>query len=352
MLISPGLVNSVDYDVDGIEGDEIFMPEVGRKTTVTSMLEHSPPKKALSILEASHKKATSGEDTSTNPEKNSGIPEIKLEISPESDQDKKLHSKRLSVSGFFEKQKISVKTRHTSKSSLTSLLSEHTPPTRGSASPSAFVAAAATPPRSMQRNGPEISVSIDLEEPPIKIRIGRGTTVDEVIGQVIDLGMLDKNTKWTLLIMDEDGEIEPLPLQGKMRIQPLGNQFFLSNPGNKNKMEDIHSIKPREEKVMDRKSLQEYSEYRVIKTNEKGKRQERILGIDAKWLYNKKPGGGGSVWRKQRSLIEVTAVTRLGQPGCFSIRFANGTAREYECGKTSELEEIVHKITVLRSALS
>jgi hypothetical protein len=33
----------------------------------------------------------------------------------------------------------------------------------------------------------------------------------------------------------------------------------------------------------------QYREYRVIKTNKFGRKQERLLGIDADMLYNKKP---------------------------------------------------------------
>lgn len=168
--------------------------------------------------------------------------------------------------------------------------------------------------------------------------------MEDVLDVVVETMDLDADTEWRLLLMDDDNEIEDLALQNNMKIKPLGTAFFLAGP----KQPD-HTTE--EQPPVNRSSIGEYSQYRVVKTNEKGKRQARILGIDAKSLHNKKPGGTGGVWRRQRNLKEVTAVTKLSRPGCFSIRFANGTAREYECEVPSEVDEIVDKITMLKSAL-
>eukprot|EP00469_Lotharella_globosa_P013216 CAMPEP_0167771518 /NCGR_PEP_ID=MMETSP0111_2-20121227/326_1 /TAXON_ID=91324 /ORGANISM="Lotharella globosa, Strain CCCM811" /LENGTH=136 /DNA_ID=CAMNT_0007660887 /DNA_START=29 /DNA_END=439 /DNA_ORIENTATION=+ len=134
-----------------------------------------------------------------------------------------------------------------------------------------------------------------------------------------------------------------------MRIQTLGTSFFLAGPKRREDQEGEREIE-RERKTQN-ENIHKYSEYQVVKTNAQGRRQERVLGIDPWNLHNKKPKGSGGVWRKQRSLKEVSEVHRLQNPGTFAIRFTNGTSREYECVDKSQVDEIIKKITVLRSNL-
>eukprot|EP00468_Gymnochlora_sp_CCMP2014_P009834 CAMPEP_0167765478 /NCGR_PEP_ID=MMETSP0110_2-20121227/14713_1 /TAXON_ID=629695 /ORGANISM="Gymnochlora sp., Strain CCMP2014" /LENGTH=125 /DNA_ID=CAMNT_0007653203 /DNA_START=33 /DNA_END=407 /DNA_ORIENTATION=+ len=125
-----------------------------------------------------------------------------------------------------------------------------------------------------------------------------------------------------------------------MKIVSLGLSFFLTNQEEEDSEEEEKAAAPK----LDDSILRQYTEYHVIKTNEKGKRQARILGIDTRYLYNKKPSGGGSVWRKQRSLSEVSEISQsASNPGLFSIFFTNGTSRDYECAKPSQANEIILK---------
>mmetsp|Transcript_16323 Transcript_16323/g.22892 ORF Transcript_16323/g.22892 Transcript_16323/m.22892 type:complete len:386 (+) Transcript_16323:3-1160(+) len=373
---------------------------------LVNLLEHSPPKKLLSIKDrpkdhrATNKSAVASAKTgtATTPKDEEQSKETKEGGEPTKDAKKVVGARRQSVSAFFVKQKVvkSTGTVTANISSLSSLLersatheSEHMRvSSRRSGLASSLSSFASSSPRAETttpkfpsvagkqasvRGGEGrsaasaanigITVLVDMEEPPIALKISREDTVDDVISKAAKVAMLDVvGKKATLLLVDEDGEIEHLPLQGKMKIQSLGTSFYLSIPGedgNEKQEEDEGGVnskrtsqKIQEEEGENKRSstTQGYSEYRVVKTNVRGKRQERILGIDAKYLHNKKPGGGGGgVWRKQRSLQEVTDVTALPQSGCFSIVFSNGTKREYECVNMKERDEIVEKIKTLKS---
>mmetsp|Transcript_33605 Transcript_33605/g.46991 ORF Transcript_33605/g.46991 Transcript_33605/m.46991 type:complete len:404 (+) Transcript_33605:72-1283(+) len=399
MLISRGLVNAVDFDDDDEEG--FGMGKDKQQRSLVNLLEHSPPKKLLSIegsrlkeQRATNKSAVASAKagTAATTEDEEQSKETKEGEEPAKDAKKVAVARRQSVSAFFVKQKVVKSTGAVTAnvSSLSTLLERtatqesermHVSSRRsgfgsslssfGSSSPRAeravpkFATVAGKQAgvrvgegkSAASAAGISITVLVDMEEPPIALKISREDTVDDVILKAAKLAMLDVvGKKATLLLVDEDGEIEHLPLQGKMKIEPLGTSFYLSIPeadGNEKQKEGVRSSTGNSEKAPKERSSsikQGYSEYRVVKTNVRGKRQERILGIDAKYLHNKKPGGsGGGVWRKQRSLQEVTDVTALPESGCFSIVFSNGTKREYECVNMKERDEIVEKIKTLKS---
>ncbi len=108
-----------------------------------------------------------------------------------------------------------------------------------------------------------------------------------------------------------------------------------------------------------------YSEYKVIKTNERGKRQTRIFGIDRHKIYNKqlrtdsssaksalKSAFSFAVQTADRSITSITSIT-MGEgyrANHFTISYRDKGkvfSREYETETTMECAEIVAKIRFL-----
>jgi hypothetical protein len=102
-----------------------------------------------------------------------------------------------------------------------------------------------------------------------------------------------------------------------------------------------------------------YTEYRVIKTNERGKRQLRMLGIDGGMIYNKHVTKSGhrrrllQVMRAFRPIHSVQSVfihhEKLTK---FTICYREKNkiiTRDYEAETTMECAEIVAKIRFLTS---
>jgi len=97
-----------------------------------------------------------------------------------------------------------------------------------------------------------------------------------------------------------------------------------------------------------------YQEFKVVKTNQRGKKQERIMGIDQEKIYNKNPLGSNQddVHRPYRLISEVASVEVLvDQPRCFRLTFKDksGTeVRDYEADSRVVAQQIVSKIKFLR----
>ena len=128
---------------------------------------------------------------------------------------------------------------------------------------------------------------------------------------------------------------------------------------------------------MTRAQASTYKQYEVIKTNAKGKRQKRILGIDQLRLYNmtalqaKEKVGGKALEKAERSVIRkklaslfksvthhpeipIESIHLIEQDSknlcCFYIDYTeNGTKKRklYETEKSSIAVEIISKITKL-----
>jgi len=109
-----------------------------------------------------------------------------------------------------------------------------------------------------------------------------------------------------------------------------------------------------------------YSEYKVIKTNQRGRKQTRVLGIDQSSIYNKSVptvkakaskisfhsvADKFSVQKKSRAMNTVVSCEVVGgRPQCFRILFHEGkkiVTREYETETKMECGEIVAKIQFL-----
>ncbi len=125
-----------------------------------------------------------------------------------------------------------------------------------------------------------------------------------------------------------------------------------------------------------------YTEHKVIKTNQRGKKQERLMGIDGTKIYNNKFGSGGEdvgvvcarmrcpradelcglvcvretgtkVHRPFRLLSEVVSIEIMQQdPRCFRVTFRDKTGievREYQAETKTDCAQIVAKIQFLTS---
>lgn len=122
-----------------------------------------------------------------------------------------------------------------------------------------------------------------------------------------------------------------------------------------------------------------YCEYRVIKTNQRGKRQPRIFGMDRHRIYNKTQSGGDEadpgasgvfsfiqrrigtepgVSRATRDINTIASVHVVSlRPTCFCIAFKESAARDSKVAQTREYEletkmecaEIVAKLRFLIS---
>jgi hypothetical protein len=99
-----------------------------------------------------------------------------------------------------------------------------------------------------------------------------------------------------------------------------------------------------------------YTEFRVIKTNKFGVRQERKLGIDSQKIYNLKPNSITSFLRlssqntkhPERPLEQLTAVNAApDNPRTFTVDFSDGETLYYETKTTVEAQEIVKRLKYL-----
>ena len=111
-------------------------------------------------------------------------------------------------------------------------------------------------------------------------------------------------------------------------------------------------------------SASAYSEYRVVKTNQRGKRQHRMFGIDRHKVYNKlvsKPSGhrrriSFEVTRAYRPISSIHAITADDKPQHFTIVYEEKggklTSRQYETETRMECAEIVAKVRFLMQLAS
>lgn len=117
-----------------------------------------------------------------------------------------------------------------------------------------------------------------------------------------------------------------------------------------------------------------YSEYTVVKTNSRGRKQKRVLGIDENTIYNKPPRVVGTsttstlssfqppsfmrrssieVQKATRPISSITACERIeNKDMCFSVTFDDlekrkSVSREYKTETLTECREIVSKIQFL-----
>ncbi|KAL0481064.1 Ras-interacting protein RIP3 [Acrasis kona] len=104
----------------------------------------------------------------------------------------------------------------------------------------------------------------------------------------------------------------------------------------------------------------QYREFRVIKTNKFGRRQERLLGIDVNLLYNRKPPNTSSIMsnvfkvaestkRPVRKIEGLTAVVELDKknPRTFGLKFNDGSILSYEAKTQTERDGIQQKLDYL-----
>ena len=99
-----------------------------------------------------------------------------------------------------------------------------------------------------------------------------------------------------------------------------------------------------------------YSEYRVVKTNQRGKRQQRMFGIDRHKVYNKHVASAGhrrrisfEVTRAYRWIRSIHSITAHSTSFTISYHEKGGklTQRQYETETRMECAEIVAKIRFL-----
>jgi SAPK-interacting protein 1 (Sin1), middle CRIM domain/SAPK-interacting protein 1 (Sin1), Pleckstrin-homology len=100
----------------------------------------------------------------------------------------------------------------------------------------------------------------------------------------------------------------------------------------------------------DHAELRRYREFNVIKTNRRGKRQKRIMGIDSEKLYNKvnKLTGKDKVQRPFRLLSEIISVDVVSRSAAsFRILFRDNNhedERQYEAESRDQCLLIVDKL--------
>ena len=106
-------------------------------------------------------------------------------------------------------------------------------------------------------------------------------------------------------------------------------------------------------------SASAYSEYRVVKTNQRGKKQHRMFGIDRHKVYNKLVSAASGhrrrisfeVTRAYRSISSIHAITQDDTPQHFTIvyeeRGGKLTSRQYETETRMECAEVVAKVRFL-----
>ena len=111
-------------------------------------------------------------------------------------------------------------------------------------------------------------------------------------------------------------------------------------------------------------------EWTVVKTNPRGKRQERIMGIDSMFIHNRRPGetGKGYYSTVKRTLTDLSGVKNEraikdildiefipGSSAGIVITYKEGdsgtTKIDYEAETPRDAAEIVAKITYIRKHL-
>ena len=132
----------------------------------------------------------------------------------------------------------------------------------------------------------------------------------------------------------------------------------------KNKRPDLDSFMFNE---ITASTLQEWA---VIKTNMRGKRQERVMGIDSMFIHNRRPGETGKGYyssmkrtltdlsgikneRSIKDIVEASFIPGL-EAGLFIIfkEKDGGTVRiEYEAETSQDAAEIIAKISYIRKHL-
>jgi hypothetical protein len=98
-----------------------------------------------------------------------------------------------------------------------------------------------------------------------------------------------------------------------------------------------------------------YQEWNVIKKNDFGRRQERVLGMDALKIYNHKRGemrGQSDVRHPHRDITTILNVTSMGaDSSAFKIHFSDAHVHdiEYTCASIAEKNEIMTKLNFIRA---
>jgi len=94
-------------------------------------------------------------------------------------------------------------------------------------------------------------------------------------------------------------------------------------------------------------------EWKIIKTNRNGKRQERVLGIDGSKIYNSKRLdkqrvlASSQVTHRERDILEVKTIEISGNDNkSFKIKYkeASKGEHEYTCETQQQCQEIVGKV--------
>lgn len=99
----------------------------------------------------------------------------------------------------------------------------------------------------------------------------------------------------------------------------------------------------------------QYTEFIVVKTNQRGKQQKRVLGIDGNQIYNRNPNSLNlmgqriaiDVYRASRLISEVLSCEMKFDKRSFRIRFRDEEARDYEAETRVDCAQIVAKINFL-----
>ena len=109
-------------------------------------------------------------------------------------------------------------------------------------------------------------------------------------------------------------------------------------------------------------SLSRYEEWTVIKRNRFGRKQERILGVDATKIYNRKPDRGRryqiGVYRAERWIRDVQSIEFVARANdaTFRIVYVDNdqgelVRLEYMAASAEDCAHIVSKVRYLRDRL-
>jgi hypothetical protein len=108
------------------------------------------------------------------------------------------------------------------------------------------------------------------------------------------------------------------------------------------------------------KTAAEYQEWKVIKKNRFGRKQERVFGVDSFYIYNSKRDrkfktdkSKRPVYRLQRDISTIRRICRVeGTMNAFKITWDDDGELidiEYACEQERDVSEIMAKITFLLS---
>jgi len=124
----------------------------------------------------------------------------------------------------------------------------------------------------------------------------------------------------------------------------ISEKSFASSMARLNEHEDLG-------RPFNKETASAYSEYTVIKTNARGRKQKRVFGVDGTTIYNK--ATKATVSRASRSIASVVSCQMItNKDMSFSICFTEGDkrkliVREYQTETYAECRQIVSKITFL-----